>query len=71
MELFSLDSTPKEETDDIVLNEVEGDLKVPFGEVIGEDKQFNPFDDISTTTSTKKTKKLTYTKPSNITWSKL
>jgi len=71
MELFSLDSTPKEETDDIVLNEVEGDLKVPFGEVIGEDKQFNPFDEITTTTSTKKSKKLTYTKPSNITWSKL
>lgn len=70
-EVPNLVTTENEETDEIVLNEVEGDLNIPFGEVIEEKVEFNPFDETTTTTSTKKAKKLTYTKPSNITWSKL
>lgn len=70
-EVPNLVTTENEETDEIVLNEVEGDLNIPFGEVIEEKVEFNPFDETTTTTSTKKARKLTYTKPSNVTWSKL
>jgi len=71
IELFNLEPPLNEQTDEIVLNEVEGDLNVPFGEIIEDKTEFNPFDETTTTTSTKKARKITYTKPSNITWSKL
>jgi hypothetical protein len=62
--------------DDIVLNEIEGDINVPLGEIITEEvtENFvNPFNDEEIiTTTTKKPQKLTYTKKSsNVSWSKL
>jgi hypothetical protein len=63
--------------DEIILGEIEGDINVPFGEVITEElteKFVNPFNDEENiiTTTTKKPQKLTYTKKSsNVSWSKL
>jgi len=63
---FVLTNTTTYPVDDIILNEIEGDLKVQFGEEIKNDEFVNPFDD----NIKSKPKKLTYTK-SNVSWSKL
>jgi hypothetical protein len=63
----STESQKIEETpDDIILNEVDGDLKVQFGEEIKKEEFVNPFEE-----KPAPPRKLTYTKPSNISWSKL
>ena len=76
-EVLNDEETKENIEDEIILGEIEGDINVPFGEVITEElteKFVNPFNDEETliTTTTKKPQKLTYTKKSsNVSWSKL